>query len=106
LWLKGHFPETLGVEALAGRAGMSPSAFHPRFRCVTALKPPQDQKRQRSKKARWLMPGEGLNAADAASQARWESPFPFDRAYRRRFGIPPGPGVAVLDAEAPPAKSS
>jgi AraC-like DNA-binding protein len=52
------------------------------------------------------MPGEGLNAADAASQARWESPFPFDREYRRRFGIPPGAGVAVLDAEAPPAKSS
>ena len=85
---------------------MSPSAFHPRFWCVTALKPPQDQKRQRSRKARWLMPGEGLNAADAASQARWESPFPFDREYRRRFGIPPGAGVAVLDVEAPPAKSS
>ena len=31
-WLKDHFAEPLGVEALARQVGMSPSAFHLHFK--------------------------------------------------------------------------
>ena len=103
-WLKDHFADTLRVEALAKRVGMSPSAFHLHFKGVTALSPLQYQKRLRLQEARRLMLGEGLDAAEAAFRVGYESPSQFSREYRRLFGAPPRQDVAALKAEAQPAE--
>jgi AraC-like DNA-binding protein len=99
-WLKDHFAEPLRVEALAKHVGMSPSAFHLRFKSVTALSPLQYQKRLRLQEARRLMLGEGLDAAQAAFRVGYESPSQFGREYRRLFGAPPRRDVAALKVEA------
>jgi AraC-like DNA-binding protein len=102
-WLKDHFADTLRVESLARRVGMSPSAFHLHFKGVTALSPLQYQKRLRLQEARRLMLGEGLDAAEAAFRVGYESPSQFSREYRRLFGAPPRQDVVSLKAEGQPA---
>jgi AraC-like DNA-binding protein len=101
-WLKDHFADPLSIESLAGRVGMSPSAFHLHFKGVTALSPLQYQKRLRLQEARRLMLGEGLDAAEAAFRVGYESPSQFSREYRRAFGAPPRRDVAALRTEAQP----
>ncbi|MDB5312256.1 MAG: AraC family transcriptional regulator CmrA [Gemmataceae bacterium] len=100
--LKDHFAEPLRVESLARHVRMSPSAFHHHLKCVTAMSPLQYQKRLRLQEARGLMLGEGLDAAEAAFRVGYESPFQFNREYRRMFGAPPRRDVAVLKLEAQP----
>ena len=94
--------EPLSIESLAKRVGMSPSAFHLRFKGVTALSPLQYQKRLRLLEARRLMLGEGLEAAEAAFRVGYESPSQFSREYRRLFGAPPRRDVAALKVDAQP----
>ena len=99
-WLKEHFAEPLGVEALARRVGLRPSAFHLHFKGVTGLSPLQYQKRLRLQEARRLMLGDGLDAAEAGFQVGYESPSQFSREYRRLFGAPPHRDVASLQVDA------
>ena len=101
-WLKEHFAEPLGVEALARRVGLRPSAFHLHFKGVTGLSPLQYQKRLRLQEARRLMLGEGLDAAEAAFRVGYESPSQFSREYRRLFGAPPRRDVAARQVERRP----
>jgi AraC-like DNA-binding protein len=93
-WLKDHFADTLRVESLAKRVGMSPSAIHPHFKGVTTMSPLQYQKRLRQQ--------EGLAAA--AFRVGYVSPSQFSREYRRLFGAPPRQDEAALKAEAQPAE--
>lgn len=102
-WLKEHFSEPLGVESLAGRVGLRPSAFHLHFKGVTGLSPLQYQKRLRLQEARRLMLGEGIDATEAAFRVGYESPSQFCREYRRMFGAPPRRDVTALKVEALPA---
>ncbi|MCM3882811.1 AraC family transcriptional regulator [Frankia sp. R82] len=46
-WIREHYAEPLRIADLAQLAGLSPSAFHRRFREITALSPLQFQKRIR-----------------------------------------------------------
>ena len=105
-WLKDHFAEPLGVEALARQVGMRPSAFHLHFKAVTGLSPLQYQKQLRLQEARRLMLGEGLDAAEAAYRVGYESPSQFSREYRRAFGTPPKQDVAALKVAPQPASYS
>jgi AraC-like DNA-binding protein len=98
-WLKDHFKDPLRVESLAQRVKMSPSAFHLRFKSVTALSPLQYQKRLRLQEARRLLLGEGLDAAETAFRVGYESPSQFSREYRRMFGMPPRQDVAAVMVE-------
>jgi AraC-like DNA-binding protein len=99
-WLKDHFTDTLRIESLAKRVGMSPSALHLHFKHVTAMSPLQYQKRLRLHEARRLMLGDGLDAAEASFRVGYESPSQFSREYRRMFGAPPRQDVASLKVEA------
>lgn len=99
-WLKDHFAESVRVESLARRVGLSPSAFHLHFKAVTGLSPLQYQKQLRLQEARRLMLGEGLEAAEAAFRVGYESPSQFGREYRRTFGESPRRNVAALKVEA------
>src|SRR5271165_6588202 len=101
-WLKDYFADTLRIESLARRVGMSPSAFHLHFKGVTAMSPLQYQKRLRLQEARRLMLGEGLDAATAAFRVGYESPSQFGREYRRLFGAAPRRDVIALQVELQP----
>jgi AraC-like DNA-binding protein len=101
-WLTDHYAESIGVEELAKRVGMSPSALHLHFKCVTTLSPLQYQKRLRLQEARRLMFGEGVDAAEAAFRVGYESASQFGREYLRMFGAPPRKDVAALRLEALP----
>lgn len=95
-WLKENFNETVRVETLAQRSGMSPSNFHHHFREVTAMSPIQFQKQLRLNEARRLMLTDQLDASSAAFQVGYESPSQFSREYRRLFGIPPKQDISQL----------
>lgn len=88
-WLKDNFKKPVKMEELAGRAGLSLSAFHSHFRAMTAMSPLQFQKRMRLNEARRLMLTEHLDASSAAFEVGYESPSQFSREYSRQFGAPP-----------------
>jgi AraC-like DNA-binding protein len=88
-WLKENFSEPVKVEELAGKAGLSVSAFHNHFRSTTAMSPLQFQKRMRLNEARRLMLTEHIDASRAAFEVGYESPSQFSREYSRLFGAPP-----------------
>ena len=86
------------VENLAGRVGLSSSAFYQHFKAVTSLSPLQYQKRFRLQEARRLMMADGMGAAEAAFAVGYESPSQFGREYRRLFGATPAQSVAAIAA--------
>jgi transcriptional regulator GlxA family with amidase domain len=47
-WLRRNYRQSMRVDKLAKRAGMSPSSFHPWFRTITGMSPLQYQKQRRS----------------------------------------------------------
>ncbi|HEY3742356.1 MAG TPA: AraC family transcriptional regulator [Bryobacteraceae bacterium] len=84
-----EYAQDLTVEALADRAGMSPSAFHQNFKAVTSTSPLQYLKTIRLHKARMLMVYEGLRAGTAAERVGYESSSQFSREFKRLFGASP-----------------
>lgn len=99
-WLKNHFTESLSIESLAERVGLSSSSFHQHFKGITAMSPLQYQKRLRLQEARRLLLGESIDAADAAYRVGYESPSQFSREYRRMFGAPPRQHVTAVKVRA------
>jgi AraC-like DNA-binding protein len=87
--LRAGFAQPLRVAHLAAVAGMSPSAFHQRFRTVTSLSPLQFQKQLRLIEARRLMLSDGVTSSSAAFAVGYESVSQFTREYARMFGLPP-----------------
>jgi len=88
-WLKGNFSKPVKIEDLAGKVGLSVSAFHNHFRSMTAMSPLQFQKKMRLNEARRLMLTEHFDASKAAFEVGYESPSQFSREYSRLFGAPP-----------------
>lgn len=99
-WLKENYQKPVKIEDLAGKAGLSLSAFHTHFRAVTAMSPLQYQKRMRLNEARRLMLTEHVDAARAAFQVGYESPSQFSREYSRQFGAPPMRDIKTLIRDA------
>jgi AraC-like DNA-binding protein len=88
-WLKENFHKPVKIEDLAGKVGLSVSAFHNHFRSMTAMSPLQFQKKMRLNEARRLMLAEHIDASKAAFEVGYESPSQFSREYSRLFGAPP-----------------
>ncbi|MCK9876866.1 AraC family transcriptional regulator [Frankia sp. Ag45/Mut15] len=105
-WIRAHYAEPLRIADLARLAGMSPSAFHRRFRAVTALSPLQFQKRLRLQQARTLLLTAAGDVAAVGHQVGYDSPTQFNREYRRLFGAPPGRDATRLRANSLPAAES
>lgn len=95
-WMQSRFAESLSVEHLAEKLGMSTSTFHQHFRSLTSLSPLQFQKQLRLHEARRLMLVDQLDAATAAFEVGYESPSQFSREYSRHFGAPPQKDVSNL----------
>ncbi len=88
-WLKENFSQSVKIDELANRVGLSVSAFHSHFRSVTAMSPLQYQKRIRLNEARRMMLTEHIDVSRAAFEVGYESPSQFSREYSRQFGAPP-----------------
>ena len=84
-----EFTQSLHVEEIARRIGMSVSSFHHHFKEVTAMSPLQFQKQLRLQEARRLMIGETLDATTAGSRVGYDDVSHFNRDYKRLFGAPP-----------------
>jgi AraC-like DNA-binding protein len=97
-WIRGNYAEPAPVPELAKMAGLSPSAFHHRFRAVTAMSPLQFQKRIRLQEARALLIAGADDVARVGSLVGYASPTQFSREYRRLFGWPPGRDAERLRA--------
>ena len=89
-WIRGNYAEPMRIDDLARLSGMSPSAFHRRFRAVTAMSPLQFQKRIRLQEARSLLVANPGDVAGIGHRVGYDSPSQFNREYRRLFGVPPG----------------
>ena len=87
--LRANYAKPLRVEELAQLAGMGVSTFLHHFRALAAMSPLQYQKQLRLQAARARMLTDGLDAASAAFEGRYESASQFNREYSRFFGQPP-----------------
>ena len=94
--LRSRFAERLRIEELADLARLSPSAFHRRFKALTAMTPLQYQKRLRLIEARRLMVSDAAGAEEAAYRVGYESASQFSREYARMFGASPKRDVKAL----------
>ncbi|MGE0220007.1 AraC family transcriptional regulator N-terminal domain-containing protein [Mycolicibacterium sp.] len=99
-WIRDNYAEPMRIAELARLAGMSPSAFHRRFRAVTAMSPLQFQKQIRLQEARSLLVARAGDVAGVGHLVGYDSPTQFSREYRRMFGAPPGRDRAMLRATA------
>ncbi|WP_150539297.1 AraC family transcriptional regulator [Actinobacillus vicugnae] len=88
-WIEQHYAETLRVEELAKRAGMSVSGFHAHFKHLTNMSPLQYQKSHRLLVAQRLIQAKHSNIANVAFQVGYQSPSQFSREYKRYFGVSP-----------------
>ena len=95
-WIRQNFTKPLRVDALAGLAALSPSAFHRQFKAVTELSPLQYQKRVRLLHARSLLVAGKGNATSIAFDVGYESSTQFSREYARLFGLPPSKDLSRL----------
>jgi AraC-like DNA-binding protein len=97
--IRRDFAQPLRVSALAEMAAMSSSAFHRRFKAVTALSPLQYQKQVRLLHARTMLVTGSANVTSAALEVGYESATQFSREYARAFGLPPARDAARILAE-------
>ncbi|WP_237772429.1 AraC family transcriptional regulator [Herbaspirillum robiniae] len=97
--IRRDYAEPLRVEDLAGSAAMSVSAFHRRFKAVTALSPLQYQKQIRLLQARTLLVAAGYSVTAAAHEVGYQSPTQFSREYAREFGCAPSRDVIRIAGE-------
>jgi AraC-like DNA-binding protein len=105
-WITEHFDEPFRVDDLARLCGMSPSAFHRKFRAVTALSPVQFQKQIRLQQSRLLLRSRKDDVATVGYRVGYGSSSQFNREYRRQFGLPPGRDAARLRGDLPPTVST
>jgi AraC-like DNA-binding protein len=94
--IRRDFAKPLRVNALAEMAAMSPSAFHRRFKSVTAFSPLQYQKRIRLLHARTMLVTGCGSVTSAALEVGYESATQFSREYTRAFGLPPARDAARI----------
>lgn len=97
--IRRDFAKPLRVSTLAEMAAMSPSAFHRRFKSVTAFSPLQYQKRIRLLHARTMLVTGCQSVTSAALEVGYESSTQFSREYTRAFGLPPARDAARILAD-------
>ncbi len=98
-FIDAHATRRLSVQEIARHIAMSPSHFAHRFREVTSVSPMQYVKHVRLDRARTLLVGDGLSAAEIAVRVGYESPSHFTRDFKRRFGFTPGRYARAFDRD-------
>ncbi|WP_299665478.1 AraC family transcriptional regulator [uncultured Ruegeria sp.] len=87
--IRSDLANPLVVGELAGRVGMSSSAFFEQFKAVTGTSPLQYQKDLRLLHARNELQTTGSKISEIAYGVGYESPAQFSREYARKFGRSP-----------------
>jgi len=90
VFLQKHVGTRVSVDDVARHVAMSASHFAHRFREVVRVSPMQYLKHLRLERARLLMLGEGLGAAEAGVSVGYASASHFTRDFKGHFGAPPG----------------
>ncbi|MCF8610486.1 AraC family transcriptional regulator [Gordonia sp. HY285] len=93
-WIKQNYRQSFTVDELARASGLSPSAFHRKFRSAVQMGPLQCQKVLRLSEARRMLLEGTSSVADAAVYVGYESVSQFTREYKREFGSPPRQDLA------------
>jgi AraC-like DNA-binding protein len=88
--------DKLNVEQLARHAGMSPAHFAHRFRAVARVSPMRYLREVRLDAARTRLLRNGSRVSEVAIEVGFESPPPFTREFKRRFGVSPSRSLALL----------
>ncbi len=87
-YVRDHLHESISVEDLARRAGMSRAVFDRRFKAATTYAPLQFIKAMRLNKAALLL-RQGASVSEAAYAVGYVSVSQFSREFRRQFNMPP-----------------
>ncbi len=95
-WIRDHYAEPFRVEEVAGRSGMSASAFHRNFQVVTGMSPIQFRQQVRLQAARLLLVNRPNDVTGVGHQVGYDSASQFSREYRRQFGAPPSVDAARM----------
>lgn len=95
-WIRENPAQRVRIEALAGVASMSVSAFFRHFKAVTGLSPLAYQKQIRLQEARRRLLVEPGAVARVAFSVGYESASQFSREYARQFGMSPARDAARL----------
>jgi transcriptional regulator GlxA family with amidase domain len=88
-WLSDHLADDLRVEALAGRAHMSPRSFARKFHDETGTTPAAYVEQLRVEAARRLLEVSDLTVAAIAQRVGLHHAETLHRAFRRRLGTTP-----------------
>ena len=78
------------LEELAQRVGLSRSCFAERFAAVVGTPPMQYLATWRLQLAAQQIEGQGLSIGQAAAAVGYDSEAAFNRAFKKRVGVPPG----------------
>ena len=87
-YVRDHLHESISVDDLARRAGMSRAVFDRRFKAATTYAPLQFIKAMRLGNAALLL-RQGATVSEAAYAVGYASASQFSREFRRQFTIPP-----------------
>lgn len=87
-YVRSHLHETITVEDMAKRAGMSRAVFHRKFKAATTLSPLQFVKNLKLNYAAKSITA-GMSVSEAAFQSGYSSASQFSREFRRQYGTAP-----------------
>ncbi|NNF57257.1 MAG: AraC family transcriptional regulator [Rhodothermaceae bacterium] len=87
-YVRDHLHESISVDDLARRAGMSRAVFDRRFKAATTYAPLQFIKAMRLSNAALLL-RQGSTVSEAAYAVGYASASQFSREFRRQFAMPP-----------------
>jgi AraC family transcriptional regulator len=88
--IQAHLDEDLSLEALSARMGVSPTYFHKSFKAVIGETPKAHVERLRLERAAFRILLQDESLINIALDHGFGGPETFSRAFRRRFGMPPG----------------
>ncbi|MCF0253077.1 MAG: AraC family transcriptional regulator [Duodenibacillus sp.] len=88
-WIRNNYTRQVTIEEMASLVHMSTSAFHRRFKAVTAVSPLQYHKQLRLHEAQRLLFAGECGVATAAYRVGYMSSSQFSRDYKALFGAAP-----------------
>ncbi|WP_394155399.1 AraC family transcriptional regulator N-terminal domain-containing protein [Loktanella salsilacus] len=86
--LSNHLHDTVSIDDMATRAGMSRAVFHRRFKEATTMSPIQFTKAMRLNHAAMKISA-GMTVSAAAMDVGYVSPSQFSREFKRMYGASP-----------------
>lgn len=89
-FIQAHYGEPMGVSDLAKRMGTTPRRLTYAFQKHAGVAPAAYLRRYRLDKARSLIERSSAPLSAVAAATGFTDPYQFSKAFKRRFGMPPG----------------